>query len=96
MSSVWLFRHQHCGFDSSIVFATKPTDEQMAALNAIADSRDRPGWAIAVEVELVIDGTVPVREINTTSGEPVNANEIAAKVGQYTMSAVGTVEEVAI
>jgi hypothetical protein len=90
MDSVYLFRHQHGGFDSSMVFATKPTDEQMAALNARADATFGPGWSLAVEVPLLTDATVLNFETsNADSEDPGTAN-----LGiEYSLSATGTVTE---
>lgn len=89
MPVAFIFRHQHGGFDTSHVFLSRPTDEQMAALSARADSIHGVGWAIASEVTLIDDDTVPdVAVANTYTGDAGNSGKASV---EYVCSGSGSV-----
>lgn len=71
MATAYLFRHQHGGVLTKFAFLRPPTDAQMEALNASADSTYGVGWATAVEIEIVEGDAVPELEpVESGSGEP--------------------------
>lgn len=92
MEKVFIFRHQHGGFVTSPVFKFKPTDDQLEALAAIADAQHGPGWAMACEVDLIVDNTVP--EVGTTgsgAGSGDEGGQVSLSV--FICDGVGHVEE---
>lgn len=88
MANVYLFRHQKAGIVTSHVFASPPTDEQIAPMKTEVERlHGREGWGAIFEAELMGPGDIPVFPERAAGGSRENIASSAAQ----TISGTGTV-----
>ncbi len=90
MAKVYLYRHQQAGIVTSHVFASPPTDAQIAPIKAEMERlHGREGWGMIFEAELMGPEDVPVFPERANNGSVDNVASPALVV----ISGSGTVTQ---